>query len=1524
MNKKVLTLCVSALLASTVGAFATETPVYSKLGFHNVQTVATFTEGTSYFLKTGNGDDVLVMVKEDGVYRLKAVSAVDADLISAMWTVEPVTDSDSEGGLSFRFKNKRYGIYLSYNAADATVNGASVLEDSYSVPGSVLTWKWAKSVSTLNGQDDLYAHFNAAKDSVVYLAEGANNNIYAVKEAAGKYNGSGLTASAAIERYGVRLTTDDMNSLLGIQDPVTGKVKFSFNPEVTDAASNKFTNSEYKAVAAAGTNSVSTGWAKYWSDEEASLLAQLNDLKDDFEKYSIEANYKEWAEALKNAPKTTFFEVQKLLNDYQAKKAKVDKEPVNAAINAFYTENVDALNEEMKESLQNLQVALTELSTTKVDIDAKSEELAALQALQTTFLENKLNDVTTGLESLNNKFTETKNEYDAWAAEYQETLNTTGDKWTNLLDAILSYENTTFEADLDIEKPEVDQDKVQAAWKKYQVNATYLKEIVSHIVSVDQEKLGQWWGSSYENYVIFNERVSVPDGVEVSIDPNDFTNDWSSGGDYKVKLDVVQEFFTDIVEAQNSNVKIINTEVAKVPDILTYVDKVVSHYETMAANQGEELNKLVSLVEDLQYQANEFDQAWWTVKDGATKLIGGTENEGFGQKLVSISTDIENLLAAANDEMNYYTEITGAIEITEAELETLNAKYGELETSVKGMYDALVSTFNTAGLTASFQQVTAAYETYIDNLTAAYEAQVAYTKAQGQLDNLYTTWSAYRDYEIQMWKKRDLEAHYAWAKAYASMWGYRASLYFSLEKSEGNYLMVDTAYMTEMAGRQYAGFDVKKFAQLGTNWLATTPAQMDINGRINFMNVYYPSNDSLVLRSEGKAIKYADTKYWEDMRGEIYENYGNTVMVKVLTDGKREVTIAHPDRVNTSNLAFTLNTRISLAQNETATPSQLAEGIYLIQKKDNQGMYYVDNFLGDRIGLTAPKAQEFKHIPAAQWVVKALANSTYNTIVNRESEDILDDKGYFQNVQLYSLGANTYKTEMGDTIYVTNITDEVKGKETLGYVALPDDKNPDADYRSYALDYLNGVAEGLARISVVEEDGQLTVAATEAPMYFTFETEKGDTTAYGATVAGEKQLKKVAYRIKAENNYNHAGEADRYITLATDGSYVLGDKKDAAKFWLKEFKHNASGVCYYVLINTKGSKVSVQDYPTVLLDETLETATIDEAQERTSAFALTEKAEPKYRRLGATVEGDGFEADAPANATFHHVGYENVTLYENTLNKGAGTSANPSKPTGVNFLGQFNSNDLSANAAIYVDTAYVRNDTKRPQYLLALRPDFTPLLEPCPEDPTHPAHEIAQTKADYLVVLNDSINNKDAKEKMYQFQGYTRLAFVPATHRRDTLIIENSKFTGTKDAAKDSIYLGKNEYNNATFQFLLAEESETYGDFYIEVAKNAWLKIHNEIPVIVNDITKADIFNINTTTDAPTANESIVAGEVSVVATDGAVIVKGAEGKNVIVSTILGKVVANEVLNSDNETIAAPAGIVVVSVDGESFKVAVK
>ena len=124
--------------------------------------------------------------------------------------------------------------------------------------------------------------------------------------------------------------------------------------------------------------------------------------------------------------------------------------------------------------------------------------------------------------------------------------------------------------------------------------------------------------------------------------------------------------------------------------------------------------------------------------------------------------------------------------------------------------------------------------------------------------------------------------------------------------------------------------------------------------------------------------------------------------------------------------------------------------------------------------------------------------------------------------------------------------------------------------------------------------------------------------------------------------------------------------------------------------------------------------------------------------------------------------------------------------------------------------------------------------------------------------------------------------------------------------------------------------------------EGAWVGLDGNIPVLRKNYTnngdhnnlvgepiheglnQATIFGMSETEKEATANENITAGNVVVAGTNGAVIVKGAEGKNVIVSTILGKVVANEVVSSDNATIAAPAGIVVVSVDGESFKVVVK
>ena len=218
------------------------------------------------------------------------------------------------------------------------------------------------------------------------------------------------------------------------------------------------------------------------------------------------------------------------------------------------------------------------------------------------------------------------------------------------------------------------------------------------------------------------------------------------------------------------------------------------------------------------------------------------------------------------------------------------------------------------------------------------------------------------------------------------------------------------------------------------------------------------------------------------------------------------------------------------------------------------------------------------------------------------------------------------------------------------------------------------------------------------------------------------------------------------------------------------------------------------------------------------------------------------------------------------------------------------------------------------------------------------AHEHLDTipgyvDADYLTVLADSsaFHAAELDNKFLANKAYTKLSFVAARHNVDTITV-------AADGNKTTI--SQNVQHPMVFAFRIVDQ--TTKDFIIEGVdltnnkaplsagnpyKTSWMRWNNGVPVMTDIMEDAEVFNIagDLENANPTANEEIAAeATVSVVATDGAVIVKGAEGKNVIVSTILGKVVANEVVNSDNETIAAPAGIVVVSVDGESFKVAVK
>ena len=86
--------------------------------------------------------------------------------------------------------------------------------------------------------------------------------------------------------------------------------------------------------------------------------------------------------------------------------------------------------------------------------------------------------------------------------------------------------------------------------------------------------------------------------------------------------------------------------------------------------------------------------------------------------------------------------------------------------------------------------------------------------------------------------------------------------------------------------------------------------------------------------------------------------------------------------------------------------------------------------------------------------------------------------------------------------------------------------------------------------------------------------------------------------------------------------------------------------------------------------------------------------------------------------------------------------------------------------------------------------------------------------------------------------------------------------------------------------------------------------------VIFSNTVAPQVFTM-TASEAPTANEGVEVSEVKVIAGNGNVQIVGAAGKKVVVSNILGQTIANTVISSDNATIAAPAGVVVVAVEGE-------
>lgn len=134
--------------------------------------------------------------------------------------------------------------------------------------------------------------------------------------------------------------------------------------------------------------------------------------------------------------------------------------------------------------------------------------------------------------------------------------------------------------------------------------------------------------------------------------------------------------------------------------------------------------------------------------------------------------------------------------------------------------------------------------------------------------------------------------------------------------------------------------------------------------------------------------------------------------------------------------------------------------------------------------------------------------------------------------------------------------------------------------------------------------------------------------------------------------------------------------------------------------------------------------------------------------------------------------------------------------------------------------------------------------------------------------------------------------------------------------------------------FFIESERAAAGSF-----TGGWIKVQNGCPVIARHIATsgssedhegtngsideimrdAQIFTLSEGNDVPTSNDAIEAvSAVKVVTVEGGVQVLNAAGKTVTVANVLGQTVASTVVSSDNATISAPAGVVIVTVEGEA------
>lgn len=698
-------------------------------------------------------------------------------------------------------------------------------------------------------------------------------------------------------------------------------------------------------------------------------------------------------------------------------------------------------------------------------------------------------------------------------------------------------------------------------------------------------------------------------------------------------------------------------------------------------------------------------------------------------------------------------------------------------------------------------------------------------------------------------------------------------------KGKPVYLNVDTTYYSRISlpydtATQNAGH------VLGLDTLGAV-GKANMEGAFTFTVWQNPITDSIAVEVYG--VPYIETPG----SGETFGGNG----IAVLPEGEQAwITIVGFDDSNIS-----LSAGIGCLDNSTdvlpnawlsfypGTGVEIPAGYYYMMNKAGDSIYVATlNYHSENESfswIATPQNMGQALVPAAQWYVPT--TSVTPAFYNRESvmESVSDLRFYEVTDENGNVIVDTYAVSSDiddvDTVQILKVADEVTKDAYLGYkrFALSQDSLAVASVYPIFNSVLNN-----NDLYIVSADSMLSVAAVDKESTFAYHLIAADTLSIGCDT-----LRAISY-------YMIKVSGKDTTWMAMDGSYQI--KNTAEKNDIRP-----------VLIRSTYTEGIYQILPAKIRDyEVLSSA---------DRIALVES-NNQYPQLCRAVEGQISVAATNANVYWNEdlSALNGLWSFENELEPEYATVATGHAKIQSSQNVQLAISMSNANIGVLKGTEDLKSGTYTDE-------NFSLWLQCVDTDTIKPLYTISTQQAD---VLTDDLKANNVMYYMNVIQNPTTLpytqvngdsvAFSPAVILEDTLyaydlkketIIKTSKVA----AAKALAY---------TYAF---RETGVEDSYYVEsqIAPDTYLAQVNGV-LTTQPMINALAFSV-AKASAPTANEGVTVATVKVVAGEGVVTIAGAAGKKVTLSNILGQTVATQVLSSDNATIAAPRGVVVVAVEGE-------